>query len=385
LEEIEPLSKAIAQQGGLTLFDPVLYNPRATYPKLAQYAYWPSGNYETNSLSDQNYVQALLKEIAILNTSAGTLQHILPGLLCKEVSLGWLSVQRTFIAQSKVIMVDKPRLATICLSSDVLRDTRQILRLLVESEDWDVDGYYLVAQHPNDDYLVDDPNWLTNLLQLCAGLKMSGRTVIVGYCSPQMLYCAAANVDAIASGDWQNVRLFDIQKFDKPEEATNNVTRRAIWYYSPQTLSEYKLPALDLAAGAGVLYKLKAPVRMASSYADVLFGGTLPSGTDYSVGNEARHYLQCLHTQSAEVSQPTFQETLAIQRALLVEADMLVTELKADGIYHRERNIMSVIDTNYAALTRLEKDRGFQLEDYWPESTWPARLPNQPIQGQLDI
>ena len=46
------------------------------------------------------------------------------------------------------------------------------------SERWNPDGYYIVAEHPNGNYLVDDPNWLANLLDLAAGVKLRGARVV---------------------------------------------------------------------------------------------------------------------------------------------------------------------------------------------------------------
>ena len=104
-----------------------------------------------------------------------------------------------------------------------------------------------MAEHPTSDYLADDPLWLGNLLNLSAGLKLQGREVVVGYCSHQMLCLAAANVDAIASGTFLNVRSFSTNRFQQPEEDSKG--KRANWYYCPQALSEYKIAFLDLGFG----------------------------------------------------------------------------------------------------------------------------------------
>jgi hypothetical protein len=74
-----------------------------------------------------------------------------------------------------------------------------------------VPGFYVIAETPSA-YLVENPVWLANLL-IVSGLKLLGRSVLVGYCNHQMLGLAATKADVIASGTWLNVRAFPPEKF----------------------------------------------------------------------------------------------------------------------------------------------------------------------------
>ena len=64
--------------------------------------------------------------------------------------------------------------------------------LIERAESWAARAYYVVCEHPNGQYLVDDPNWIANVLDICAGLRLLGAEVILGYCNHQMLVAGAA-------------------------------------------------------------------------------------------------------------------------------------------------------------------------------------------------
>lgn len=88
------------------------------------------------------------------------------------------------------------------------RTQTHVALLLEKAEAWKARSYYIVCEHPNGQYLVEDPNWVANVLDISAGLRLIGSEVILGYCTHQMLVAGAAKVNAIASGTWMNVRSF---------------------------------------------------------------------------------------------------------------------------------------------------------------------------------
>lgn len=304
--QIGTLANDVIGRGGTTLLDPQFYDPRGGHHGLAKHAYWPNSYNTSSFLSGPPLIQ-LLNDLRQLNNIARTQKFILPGLYCERVDDDWLAVQGVIVNESMTQIEDKPRLATICLSGEALRFEEQVESVLNASEEWDVQGYYVVPEHPNGAYLVDDPVWLSNLLNLCSGLRLQGREVIVGYSNHQSIALACAGVSAIASGTWLNVRSFSTDKFQEPE--SGQVSRRVKWYYCPKTLSEYKIPFLDMAFGRGVLASFASPADHGSMFADVLFSGAQPSTTDYSEQQSFRHYLTCVHYQCSQAVKGTFQET----------------------------------------------------------------------------
>ena len=67
-----------------------------------------------------------------------------------------------------------PVVVTIALDADTTRDFNRIERLLESVKNWNPYGFYIVCEHPNDDYLVPNPDWISNILDLIAGLRLLG-------------------------------------------------------------------------------------------------------------------------------------------------------------------------------------------------------------------
>jgi len=361
-DQIRRFGLQITGKGGNVLLDPQFYDPRATHPRLIRHEYWPN-DFDTSMLNGGPELVRLLQRLLALNDLAQADQFIIPGIYAERVDDDWLAVQDSVISEAAAIVTDKPRIATICLSGETMRFEDQIEIVINSAENWDVEGLYIVPEHPDAQYLVDDPMWLTNLLVLCSGLKLQEKDVIVGYTSHQMLCLATSKVDAIASGIWLNVRSFSTGKFQETEE--DEISRRVKWYYCPQALSEYKIPFLDMAYRAGILDQLRADADMESDYADILFSGAQPTTTDYSEQQAFRHYLQCLHQQCREATRTSFRETAEGHSQTLDNAEALINELHRRGVRGQDRDFLNIIDVNRSALTSLQEARGFVLERLW--------------------
>ena len=361
--QLPQFAKKVARANGLCLLDPQLYSMRTTnHHKLISHDYWPNENL-TGLFAGGAALTELLKKLRKLNDDAQTDRYIVPGIFCERVNEDWFAVQELFIEKASTVMNDKKRLATLCISGESLRFEEQIEDIVTRAESWDVDGYYVVAEHPNGQYLVDDPLWLSNLLILCSGLKLQGREVVAGYSSHQMLSLATANIDAIASGIWLNVRTFTLGKFQASDD--ESTSRRATWYYCPQSLSEYKIPFLDLAFRAGILEQMAPDVSLNSDFASILFSGAQPSSTNYTERDGFRHYLDCLHQQCRYASRSTFRETFSAHEVLLETAEQFIRAFHRHGVRGQDRDFFNMLDVNRAALAVIEESRGFVLDRQW--------------------
>lgn len=361
-KQINRFSTAITSLNGNTLLDPQFYNPRANHHRLTSHEYWPD-DLVTGILSGGGALDNLLFRLRDLNAQALTTSYILPGLFCNRVDDDWLEVQKNIIQRSNLILKDKPQLATISLSGEALRFEEQVEFIINQAEQWDVDGFYIVPEHPNGSYLVDDPLWLTNLLHLCAGLKSQGKKIVVGYCSHQMLILASSRVDAIASGTWLNVRSFPPSKFQQAEE--DSTSRRATWYYCPQSLSEYKLPFLDMGFNSGLLDLMRPDKALQSTYAEVLFSGAQPSTTNYQERTSFLHYLDCLNSQVNQSSKDTFEETVEAHYSLLESTRKIIKKLHSVGVRGQDRDFLEILDVNMSALQAFKNSRGFFMSRIW--------------------
>lgn len=224
--------------GGQLWLDPQFYLPHADHERLCSHAYWPQ-NYQTGMFWQGQALTSLLNELSRLNDRLDTSEFVLPGILATVVNEDWFSTQEAVLEEANARNNGRPIVATIALSAEAVTREDQVALLLERAERWNASGYYVVCEHPNGQYLVDNANWLANVVDLAAGLKLNGANVVLGHCNHQMLIAALAKVKAIASGTWMNVRSFPPEKFQSQFE--DEMKQRATWYYCPQALSEYKI------------------------------------------------------------------------------------------------------------------------------------------------
>jgi hypothetical protein len=160
-----------------------------------------------------------------------------------------------------------------------------------------------------------------------------------------------------------NVRSFPPEKFRLPEE--DEERRRAVWYYCPQALSEYKIPFLDVAAEGGVLDLMAPDPAFGCVDAARLLQGIRPTTVGFTQPGAFRHYLQCLHHQARQSLRPSFNETIAEHRRLLDTAEATLGRLRQAGVLGQHREFSDYIDVNRSALTVFEQRRAPVLRREW--------------------
>lgn len=357
-ERIEQVGIGLKESNGKVLLDPQFYLPRSDYQCLTSYDYWPR-DYDTQGFSNANR-KRMLQSLVALNNEVGSYALIVPGERAADIDDLWLDSQISLL-NAAMDSTDLPLIATICLSSEAVRSNEQINALMELLETQKIYGYYLVFEHPGNLYLVNDPQWLSNSLDLAAGLRRQGVEVIMGYSNQQQLIMACAGVTAISSGTWMNVRSFSPEKFRTTY--AEKIIRRAVWYYCPQALSEYRLSYLDIGARLGLTENLK-PVPN-SVYAEPLFDSPQPSASGWSESLAFKHYLSTLHIQAEKATLSSFNETYQNQVDLLQTAESLIHTFRSNAIVGETRDFYEAIDANRAAMLVLAKTHGPLLERSW--------------------
>jgi hypothetical protein len=361
--QLSNFAKEIKNLKGEVLLDPQVYLPRATHERLQSHNYWEK-EYDTINFWSGAGVNEQLTKLLELNLGLGCAAWILPGHSTSVISDTWLEYQRRTIEAAQNLQNNSIELiATVALNVDATRNPDQIHDLIESAKNWSASAVYLICEPPKYQYLVDNPVWLTNIVDLIAGLRLSGKKVIVGYSSHQMLIAGCASANAIASGTFLNVRSFTIDKFHAQE--SDEKSRRTPWYYCPQALSEFKIPSLDLAVMRGMLTEFKPLPNLGSSEADILFSGSQPSSTGFGERESFRHYLKALRSQVFESRKNSFDESVNHHKHLLDSAENILARFRDFGIRDKARDFEAVIDTNRAALSYLEDFRGVILRRAW--------------------
>jgi hypothetical protein len=351
-----------ALPGGHVLLDPQFYLPRSDHARLTSHDYWPDA-YQTNSFFAGPGMATMMSEVLQLNRDVGSDACVLPGLLATTIDDDWLGTLRATAEHAATMSAGMPLYSTVALSADSMRNTTGIQEVLAEFETLNVEGVYLLFEHPNGDYIVQDPVWLANAAELAAGLRLLGKRVVVGYANHQLLCLAAASVNAIATGTWLNVRAFSPDRFRAADEEDHK--RKTVWYYDPSSLSEYKPLFLDAALRAGILTGMAPPPAYGSTYAAPLFSGVQPSSVGFGEQEAFRHYLQCMMQQAKATRGTTFDATILSLRRMLDSAEKQAGLLEKNGVLAGARKFSDGFDPVRSALSALESTRGAMLRRGW--------------------
>jgi hypothetical protein len=160
-----------------------------------------------------------------------------------------------------------------------------------------------------------------------------------------------------------NLRSFPPEKFSAAYN--EDIKQKAVWYYCPQALSEYKIPSLDLAYSQGLLAAMAPPPNLGSNYAMGLFGGTQPTTVGLDEPNAFRHYLQSFHAQVGMQRSPSFDEAVAAEEQRLDTARQLLNQLQRAGVLGQLRDFSPILDSNLAAIRAHFNTRGHQMRRHW--------------------
>lgn len=366
-DQLQRLSADVRRLGGAPLLDPQFYLPHADHERLRSHSYWPGEFEPDHRLLPKEWAQ-LLANLTDLNTSLGCSQYVLPGILADtpdHLDI-WLDQHETLMteAQREGILDRWSCLVTIALGADVGLRADSCQRVIEWLERWDVPGVYLVLEHPGGQYLSDNPSWLGNALDLVGGFALQGKRVTVGYGNQQLLLTACAGAAALASGTWLNVRSFPPEKFRQAYD--EEMRQRKTWYYAPQTLSEYGVPYLDMAARQGMLDLMRPVPAQQNRFSAALFAAPQPSTGTFTQGDAFLHYLWSLREQAAALTLPSFDDTLAAARGLLDIAEERVAALAQREIRAQTREFGGdAVLACRSALVSLEAGLGPRLRRHW--------------------
>ncbi|MDR1871199.1 MAG: hypothetical protein LBS60_04605 [Deltaproteobacteria bacterium] len=348
------------QVGGKVLFDPQLYYPLNNQKNLQKHDYWPQSDFTYLESRD---LEELLSNLADINAKLFSDAFILPSGIINRIDERWGKYQGIIASLSRKMAPKRRLIQTVALGKDVLLDDFQVEAIIHYAERWDIDGVYIVSERPEPYYLIDQPIWMANLMSLVAGIKRTGKEVIVGYANQQMLPLALAKCDAIASGNYQNVRWFKSKH--RQTTKSDGPSRRSIWYYYPLALTEFKVTYLDVAHRVNILMTMVTPKEMDNGSSSVLFQGATPSSTNYKEGDSFRHYLHCLRFQCESASQPTYAATRNFLFAELETAARILDYLRGKGIKGQDRDFSEICDVNEAAIQTFDQEFGFAMSQEW--------------------
>jgi len=357
--KINQYSKEFKKKGSKLMFDPQLFFTKDAREKLANYDYWPN---ENTTISDEDVLHNINKGVLKINIEIECERIILPSKQIKESN--YYSILKQLKQSIKFFRsnTQKKLFSTIALYPESIRNTEFIEKIINDFSELDVDGYYIVPQPPNSEYIVTDATWSIGLLKLLTCLKFTKREVIVGYSNHQGLVYSLANVDAIASGNFMNTRAFSPDKFKKP---TGVIKQKSNWFYVPNAMCEFKVILLDIAKQRGIIDFFKPVGLFENDDSNKLFSGANPSSANFTETNSFKHYLHCLKIQCNELKNETYENTYSKYEFLLNSAEKHLKEIKKSGISGQNRDFEDGIEANRIAMVACKQDYGFKLKFEW--------------------
>ena len=357
-QSLEKFSKEIRALNGKLYFDPQIFYPHDANTKLKEYDYWPQG-----SLSDTSTLSSIHHYLLELNNNIGTEAIILPSTKLDETSFYRVIKQLSDGANFFRGRTSKKLYATLCIASETIRNQEFIENSLDSITKLDVDGFYLIVQPSNGEYINSDTLWEIGLLKLAACLKLNQKKVIIGYANHQTLVASILKVDGIASGTYMNTRSFSPEKFQSYSD--DDTKRKSTWYYLPEAMSEYKAMILDVAKQRGFLSEFAPQGELKNIYSSVLFSGAMPSSTSYKETESFMHYLTCLKKQCDTLTHNSYQDTFNTYDFMLNIAEKKIKVLKLKGIRGQNRDFEPGIEANRIAMFAINEDYGFKLRMEW--------------------
>jgi hypothetical protein len=362
--QLEKVAKSAVKASAEVLLDPQCYLHAADHERLTSHEYWREfGASKTANLIDNRNV-GCLKVLLDLNAALGSSAVILPGIYAESLDDLWWSFHEEQIKGAHDVGIPPSAvMPTLALSSAVVSNETAVDEICDRVKAWSAERLYVVMETTSS-YLSESPIWLSGVLQLAAGLKLAGKKLLVGYGNHQLLPLGCVGVEAVASGTWLNVRAFQPEKFMVSQE--DEISRRAKggWYYCPQSLSEYKMPMLDVAQRMKVL-ELMRPVPD-SGYAGPLFSGVQPSLVDWGERNAFLHYLSALRKQCGMASSSSYEEALKHHLSSLESSRKLTEQLRKSGVRGGDRDFTELFDVSEAALKMLDSAYGARLRRMRP-------------------
>jgi hypothetical protein len=310
---------------------------------------------------EKDNIDCVLDYVSKVNDLIGSDTFIIPSQMLTDFDK-WHTLQAQVSSLVKKYANKRKTLQTIALPYSATIDEWMMENIIDSASQWESDGVYIVFEHPYQDYFVNDPVWLRNLMSLVGGIKRSNKEVVVGYANQQLLCLSLAKCDAIALGD----SSFDgckLHALGTPE--SDYIRRTTTRYYHPKTYSEYPIAFLDLACQADVIEVLKFSPYMKNPFSDVLFKGAKPSSTTYGYDDSLKHYLNCLKIQCEDATKPTFELTFNSIMYYMNAATIRMEMLREKGIKGQERDFRKIADVIEWAATQFYQESGYAMSRAW--------------------
>jgi hypothetical protein len=208
-----------------SFFDPQFFLPGSTRGKLATYEFFPSVILEQFSTSEYDEDDAERSaELCVQFQIHNEFRYCVIPTRHREGSPNdYIDSQvQTFVAPFLRAYGQSserpPLLLQLILSDQMLKDARfrsDILNWVTAIDP--LHGVYLIPQVFSRRKQIDDIDFLVSLLEFIHAIRLNGMDVIVGYLNTEAIPILIAEPTGIATGSYENLRMFTLTAFDEEE------------------------------------------------------------------------------------------------------------------------------------------------------------------------
>lgn len=357
IEKISEHSLKLKQKNKKILFDPQFYEPRTNLTKILKFPYFENLDYSTLTFNKSTAEifghNALKYQFESLNVD----EYIIPGIYSNSITSNWIEAQENMMTGALKYENKKFAYQTLALGPDLIKNQAEFSDLISRCIQYPVDGYYIVLRTP-DNYLVQDQNYLYEIMDACISLNLAGKKIIMGYGNQQSLIFGAVGVSGIASGNYRNVRSFNPEIFFENDE--DDIKRKGTWYFDGNTLGEYNAQQLALAYKRG----LKEYFGPINEYNKSLLTSFNPATVPWGENLAFRHYLSEIYKEWHKIKnlEPVNRIDAVIDK--FENSKGLNEELLGRGFKSGSKGFdLETFESTLSALEAIKYDRKDDLEE----------------------
>lgn len=339
------------------LFDPQFYEPKTNLSKILKFPYFEGLDYST--LAFDKFTAQLFSQNAIKYQDKGLNvdEYIIPGMYANSVTEDWLEAQENMMDGALNYPNRKFTYQTLALGPDVVNNQKEFSDLINRCTQYPVDGYYIVLKSP-DNFLMQDQNYLYDILDALISLNLAGKKIIMGYGNQQSLIFSGVGVSGIATGNYRNVRAFNPEIFFESDE--EDIKRKGTWYFDGYTLGEYNKQQLSLAYKRG-LNKYFGPIN---EFNEMLLNNPNPAIVPWSETLAFRNYLYEMNKNWALIMQSDPKDRIDLVINQFEQSKSVNQELISKGFKLGTKGFdIETFDSTLSALEAIKYDRHDDLEE----------------------
>ncbi len=310
-----------------SLFDPQFYLPSSSRPKLKTYSFHPSivylqGSDTSDYLEDYSYDHAVeCVEFQLQNNFDGI---IVPARHSETFGDSYKRfnghIYSTFLEVCSELKVDVPIYLTLPLHYSMIFEEKTVNDILNWVTSYTGNqGIYLLCQKQSGSKQIKDSDFIETMLDVCYSIKENDLKLIVGYCNTEGLLFSITGADIIATGSYENLRMFSTDRYDEPERRSGPKGR----YYSPALLNWIESGYINTMKRRGVLELIES----GNEYSDIIL--TPGFSWNFQRPEIYKHYFCCFDKQLEALSKLSLEERYIVLLKWIESAIQIYKEISS--------------------------------------------------------